>query len=155
MSTICKRPGCARLARVKGWCRKDYTRHWQQLHPHRYPTYKARWYAANVERESVRGHHYFICRRPRKCYAGMPFWAAWDPDKGGSFDAGGQWIIRHLGPRPGSLYELHIINRGRGFVPGNLVWVPQEQHQQEELINKLLLENQNLQNEIDLLRATR
>lgn len=85
----------------------------------------------------------------------MPFFEAWNPDTGGSFKVGAAWIIENIGPRPAEPYELHIINRRLGFMPGNLAWVPQDRHQQEELINRLLLENQNLRKENEALRRTR
>ena len=156
MSKICKTQNCGRIARVKGECRKCYERRWTQARPSKLPGYKAKWYAANVERESVRGHHYFICRQQKSGYAGMPFFDGWNPDRGGSFNAGAQWIIEALGQRPGKRYELHIVDRRLGFVPNNLQWVPKERHYQEELINRLLLENQNLRAENQaLLRGKR
>jgi len=74
----------------------------------------------------------------------MPFFDAWNPEKGGEFRLGAQWILANLGPRPDKKYHLHIVNRALGFVPGNLQWVPSDHHRQEELINHLLLENQQL-----------
>jgi hypothetical protein len=73
----------------------------------------------------------------------MPFCVDWDPNQGGSFAAGARWIIANLGRRPGATYQLHVVDRGLGFVPENLQWVPRDIHKQFEMIARLLLENQN------------
>jgi hypothetical protein len=78
----------------------------------------------------------------------MPFADLWNPHRGGSFAVGAQWIIENLGRRPNKQYELHIVDRQLGFIPGNLQWVPRSKHKQEELIARLLLENQNLKKEL-------
>jgi hypothetical protein len=85
---------------------------------------------------------------------GLPFCPAWNPRCGGSFLAGAQWIIENLGRRPNNRHHLHIVDRHLGFVPNNLVWVPKEKHVQEEMLNRLLLENQNLRTENERLRLT-
>jgi hypothetical protein len=82
----------------------------------------------------------------------MPFFDGWNPDKGGSINAGEKWILENLGKRPSKRHDLHIVDRRLGFVPENLAWVPKEKHMQEELIHKLLLENQNLRTENERLR---
>lgn len=183
MTLTCKIDGCDRLTCAKGLCERHYNnahraanleecrakekdrraknrdrirathRTWRKAHPRRFAAYKAKWYSENVERESVRGHHYFICRHTRPSYVGLAFFDDWNPDRGGSFDAGAQWIITNLGCRPSNRHELHIVDRRLGFVPGNLAWVPQNRHRQEELINRLLLENQILRLENEQLRT--
>lgn len=182
---ICKIEGCDRPVKVKGFCyrhynnalraanidrerakektrrvknrkrRSAYFKKWRKLSLQKLAACKARWYAANIERESVRGHHYFICRRTRPSYVGLSFFDGWNPDKGGSFKAGAQWIIENLGKRPSKRHDLHIVDRRIGFVPGNLAWVPKEKHIQEELIHKLMLENQILRAENEQLRGPR
>ncbi|MGH2508387.1 MAG: hypothetical protein ACRDHZ_13460 [Ktedonobacteraceae bacterium] len=94
------------------------------------------------ERNTVRCHHRLIFQLRRPTYAGMPFFDNWNPDKGGSFNAGAQWIIENLGHRPAGNYQLHIVDRRAGFTPGNLEWVPREKHRQSEMIDRLLLEIQ-------------
>lgn len=76
----------------------------------------------------------------------MPFYDGWNPDKGGSFVVGRDWIKKNLGPRPGTGkdFHLHVINKLIGFVPGNLMWVPAGKHKQEELIATILKENKQL-----------
>jgi hypothetical protein len=178
----CLREGCDRPISAKGFCKSHYntyrrrlnpeaarakekamrlkhheriltgSRAWHKKNPRNLAASKAKWYSENIERESVRGHHYFICRRTRPAYAGLIFFDGWNPDKGGSFKAGAQWIIENLGKRPSKRHDLHIVDRSLGFVPGNLQWVPKEKHVQEELIHKLMLENQNLRLENERLR---
>ncbi len=85
----------------------------------------------------------------RKGYGGMVFCPQWSPSHGGSYDTGEKWVLDNLGPRPrDGKYHLHIVDRRLGFVPDNLQWVPCGQHKREEMINKLLLEVQNLRAEL-------
>ena len=81
----------------------------------------------------------------------MPFELWWNPDLGGSFKAAEEWIIENIGKRPDKTYQLHVVDRNLGFVPGNLTWVPTNKHRREELVNRLLLENQNLRKHIEEL----
>ena len=98
--------------------------------------------------------HFHSIRREESTYKGMPFCDAWNPYTGGSFLAGESWIIENLGKRPpDGKWQLHIIDRTVGFMPGNLRWVPRDKHKQEELIAQVLLENQNLRNEIEQLKG--
>ena len=121
-----------------------------ELRERRYAREKAK-RSANPERVAVKGH-YDAIHAVKRCptYTGMPFFKDWSPKTGGSYDAGAQWIIENIGRRPGSgtEYHLHIVDRKIGFMPGNLQWVPREKHAQEEMINKLLLENQNLRQQL-------
>lgn len=57
-------------------------------------------------------------------YKGMPFYSDWDSRKEGSPIRGYLWIIKNLGHKPGSKWSLDIIQHSKGFVPGNLRWVP-------------------------------
>lgn len=85
----------------------------------------------NPELASVRSHFYGIVRGYEDMYSSMPFYDDWNPDKGGSLRAGGDWIIKHLGKRPGGS-QLHIISHEKGFIPGNLEWTyPQKQLNQQ------------------------
>ena len=79
-----------------------------------------------------------------RCYKDMPFYDGWNPAKGGSVKAGAEWIILNLGRRPGPDWQIHIIDRLVGFVPGNLAWIPRDSHKQQELCAQLLRENQVL-----------
>jgi len=60
--------------------------------------------------------------RNHKCYKGMPLYDGWNSKKGGSTLAGMNWILKHLGKKPGSSWSLDIIEHAKGFVPGNLRW---------------------------------
>jgi len=94
---------------------------------------------------TVLNHYHYIFTKAAPAYDGMPFFDGWNPNKGGSFKAGGQWIINNLGPKPTEgRYNLHIVDRRIGFMPNNLQWVPKAAHKREELIPQLLLEIQNL-----------
>lgn len=124
--------------------RNQYIKNREKMNAH-----SRAWSKAHAERVSVISHHHaiFSPKNVRHAnYKGMPFFDDWNPDMCGSFRAGAQWIINNIGRRPGSgkEYHLHIVDRKIGFVPGNLQWVPRERHQQEEMIAKLLLENQDL-----------
>ena len=134
----CGTPSCGRPIYAKGFCRQCYnrTRHTS-----------SRYYRKHTEYRSVVLHWYATFRatnRKAACYKGMPFFPAWNPEKGGSFAVAEKWILQNLGRRPSSTHHLHIVDRVLGFVPGNLQWVPREKHKQEELIARLLRENQHL-----------
>lgn len=98
-----------------------------------------------VEYRTVAAHYHWI-QNGVSTYKEMPFFDGWNPTKGGSYRAGAYWIAETLGRRPDKKYQLHIIDRMVGFVPGNLIWVPQDKHRREEMIYKLLLEVQTLKN---------
>lgn len=92
--------------------------------------------------------------RPRiRTYLNMPFYADWDPSQGGLYINGARWIIETLGRKPSPEYDLHIVDRRLGFVPGNLAWVPRKDHKREELLTKLLIENQRLRARVAELEA--
>jgi len=74
------------------------------------------------ERRTVYNHYYMILKPRFECYRGMPFFDGWNPEKGGSWDAGAEWIISHLGRRPGKTWSLDIVEHAKGFVPDNLRW---------------------------------
>jgi hypothetical protein len=103
---------------------------------------------------SVRSHYDIIMGKYKKvpCYYKMPFFNGWNPKKGGSFQAGEDWIIENIGKRPGKNYQLHIVDRKLGFVPNNLEWVPRDKHKQNEMINRLLLENKKLKATVNKLK---
>jgi hypothetical protein len=94
---------------------------------------------------------------PLRNYEGMPFCDGWDPNKGGSFRTGGEWVIANLGKRPEGC-SLHIVDHAKGFVPDNLEWthpVKQTAEQmfkiiarQKHRMRELEVENQKLQAEI-------
>lgn len=95
---------------------------------------------------SVRLHLYHI-NRESPSYRGMPFFDGWNPKLGGLIRDGVAWIFENIGARPQGRWELHIIDRRIGFMPGNLQWVPKEAHKSEEMIAKLLLQVRSLQEE--------
>ena len=99
--------------------------------------------ALTPEVRTVRQHLSWI-KTGLSTYAGMPFHDAWNSAKGGTADAGERWIVQNLGRRPSPTHQLHIVDRQLGFVPGNLQWVPRDQHKRQEMIYKLLLEVQTL-----------
>lgn len=80
------------------------------------------------EHATVIRHWYCIFKlaltgsRRQLCYLNMPFYDEWNPTKGGSFQAGANWIIKNIGRRPGKGWSLDIIQHEKGFVPGNLRW---------------------------------
>jgi hypothetical protein len=116
---------------------------------------------AHTEERSVRSHHFSIFgtknRSAAKNYEGMPFEDAWNPKMGGSFKAGGEWIIANLGKRPEGCW-LHIVDHEKGFVPGNLEWTHPKKQVAEQMfkiiarqrheIKELQIENQKLRAEI-------
>jgi hypothetical protein len=111
------------------------------------------------EESSVRSHHRMIFGTnktpPRKNNEGMPFCDAWNPKKGGSYRAGGDWIIANLGRKPEGC-TLHIVEHEKGFVPGNLVWtdpVKQNAEQMFKIIARLRREVKILQEQNDNLKA--
>jgi len=84
-------------------------------------------YAKHPVYQSVYGHHYKIFSSRRQSdhnYRGMPFCEEWNPDRGGRYEAGEQWIIENLessrwllaayrGPREG----VHAGQSGVGVSP--------------------------------------
>jgi hypothetical protein len=171
---ICSVEGCEQKHAAKGLCQHHYdkTRNKTSRESLRRRKIKIEtanrdksnqisreWVLAHPEYGSVALHYWSIFGSRQKnavSYKGMPYFDGWNPKNGGSLKAGANWIRENLGPRPGSgkEYHLHIVNRAIGFMPGNLQWVPQAKHAQEELVNKLLLEVQNLRIENERLRST-
>lgn len=93
----------------------------------------------------VRGHLVATRDEKNNSYRNMPFYEKWNPQKGGSYVAAEKWILENIGPRPkDGKYHLHVVDRRVGFMPGNLSWIPVGAHKREELLNKVLLENQQL-----------
>jgi len=82
--------------------------------------------AKNYIRLSVRQHHISIFGNKkgngtRSCYSGMLFFKDWDPARGGSFQAGADWIVENIGERPNENASLHVDHTtGLGFAPNNL-----------------------------------
>ena len=125
-----KRGGCWVSRRFRVRKRAD----WSNTNPDKERTFHTRWYTKNRERSSVAHHHYDIFNSKssrHKNYEGMPFYDEWNPDKGGTFQAGADWIILNLGKRPDGT-SLHIVQHDFGFVPGNLEWTyPRKQANQQ------------------------
>ena len=132
---------------------REHCRKWRAAHPEHREKHCARlrksreanpeksreqcrkWYSENLEYTSVYNHHRAIFNpkhRNHECYKNMPFFDAWNPDKGGSFEAGADWIIINLGKRPEG-HSLHIIHHDVGFVPGNLEWASTKTQNVEQL----------------------
>jgi hypothetical protein len=115
----------------------------------------------NKEERSVGSHHRRIFgtekNHPLKNYEGMSFEDTWNPKKGGSFRAGGDWIIANLGRKPEGC-SLHVIDHAKGFVAGNLEWTHPVKQSAEQMfkiiarqrheIKELQIENQKLRAEI-------
>ena len=60
---------------------------------------------------------------PRKrVYRGTPFANEWNKNEGGSTIRAAWEIEADIGPKPGSEFELAVIDYSRGFVRGNLCW---------------------------------
>jgi len=66
----------------------------------------------------------------------MPFFNAWNPLKGGEIWKGAQWILDNLGRKPGKGWSLDVIKHNKGFIPGNLRWVPRGNSQRRNQIHK-------------------
>jgi len=141
--------------------RKEYDKAYCAAHKEEKKAYKAAYFAALTEQHSVRKHHYRIFgtkkNPPLKNYEGMPFEDTWNPKKGGSFRAGGEWIVTNLGRRPEGC-SLHVVDHAKGFVPGNLEWTHPVKQNAEQMfkiiarqrheIKELQIENQKLRAEI-------
>jgi hypothetical protein len=98
--------------------------------------------------QSLVSSHRRAIQKGHSTYAGMPFYDGWNPKCGGATTVGADWIMKNLG-WPGEGYQLHIIDRKIGFVPGNLMWVPIDRHKSEEMIAKQALQIQALEKLID------
>ena|ERR1700676_1805723 len=115
---------------------KDKKMHqsYREAHRNKANAYSANWNKTHKEYIAVSSHHYSIFKSKQlsqKNYKGMVFFDSWNPDKGGSFQAGAEWIISNLGKRPEDT-SLHIIDHSLGFVPGNLEWThPRKQTNQQ------------------------
>jgi len=159
MKQICRTEHCLKPIHAKGLCYNCYRRAWYaaDIVHQRIRQKKSRkrnraknvarskqWNRQHPEYGAVTSHFRVICRTKNPNYFGIPFFDAWNPDREGSIKTGEQWILNNLGPRPSSTHQLHIVDRKLGFVPNNLQWVPRERHKQEEMIAKLLRENQQL-----------
>ena len=118
--------------------RNEWCRNWSQSHP----------IAA-----SLRNHHRYIFRLKTKWYVDMPFYDAWNYDKGGSFIEGENCLLKEIGPKPGKFYDLHVVDKSVGIMPGNLVWVPRDRHKREELVFKQALEIKQLRERIKYLES--
>lgn len=80
------------------------------------------------EYTSIVNHWHWIFnpkRRNHRSYKNMVFYDAWNPDKGGAWIVGLQWMRKHM-PRPGLRYQLHVLKTKKyphGFFgPGGIVW---------------------------------
>lgn len=114
----------------------------------------AKYREAHPEYISIRSHYDLIVGKHEKikCYYKMPFFDKWNPEKGGSFHVAEDWVIKNIGKRPDKNCHLHIIDRQIGFMPENLAWVPKDKHRQEEMVNKVLLENKRLREQLNRLK---
>jgi hypothetical protein len=89
---------------------------------------------------TVSGHLHLIrnlSMKAHKNYRGMPFFDAWNPDKGGKIWLGAKWIIDNLGEKPGDEWSLDIVEHVKGFVPGNLRWAKREIQKRNQRHKKL------------------
>jgi hypothetical protein len=108
--------------------------------------YRKRYTKTHRERKTAIARHRFIFKSKKndpyhRNYKGMPFFDAWNPDKGGSFDAAESWIIKNLGRRPEKA-TLHIVDHVLGFVPGNIEWThPRKQINQQ--MHKVIAQQRN------------
>jgi len=147
----CVKPGCL-LAAVKfKKCVAHMTTHQQNSIGPKVRKKKKEIWSSTPEYSTITTHLQSIktaYKAKNATYAKMPFFASWDPQQGGRPIAGAQWIVENLGHKPSKDHELHIIDRHLGFVPENLAWVPREDHKREELLTKLLIENQQLKTRI-------
>jgi hypothetical protein len=145
-------------AEIRAYAAK-YIREYYAVRKKKFKKYNAEYYAANQKRvkkqqtklrrtrpelETIRSHYYRIFytkAENHRNYKGMPFFDNWNPKKGGSFDAGAEWIINVLGRRPKGT-TLHIVDHATGFVPGNLEWThPRKQVNQQ--MYKIIAQQRN------------
>ena len=128
------------------------TKAWYEANKDKHKSAQKEWHLLYPEYWTVKAHWTMIFgSKPKPTYINMPFFDEWNPRKGGSFLAGVRWLVETLGPRPDKTYQLHIIQKDIGFVPGNLVWVPLSQHKRREFLSLVLedcrqlkIENQRL-----------
>jgi len=90
-----------------------------------------------AEYHTVHSHFDSIFKRDEPGYKGMPFHEAWNPEKGGAYWVGAQWIIENLGHKPGRSWSLDIIDHAKGFVPGNLRWALKHTQEANKIHRKL------------------
>ena len=123
---------------------------WHKANPKKRRAYHISWRKANLayaraydrarntarsEHKTVMDHHRLIFNPKNSRYAnyrGMPFFDGWNPDKGGTYKAGTEWIIVNLGKRPKGC-SLHIINHEKGFVPDNLEWTGRKKQNNQQM----------------------
>jgi hypothetical protein len=139
---------------------KNNSKRWAAANPEKVRAAHQKHYKNNVEYYTIRSHYLNIFKRSYPAYKNLAFYDGWNPDKGGSFQSGADWIIENLGRRPDDTrYELHIIRRypdpenlekPYGFVPNNLIWIPKKEHRRQEMLEKILLENLELKNKLKL-----
>lgn len=107
---------------------------------------------SNPEFYTVKAHYAMIFTNndPRlHNYKQMPFFDGWNPKKGGSFKAGGDWIIDNIGRKPKeSGWSLHIVNHELGFVPGNLEWASKRKQAAEQMF-KIIARQKNRIRELE------
>lgn len=86
------------------------------------------------EYQTVHGHCRWIQGHGKNKihYAGMPFFDKWNPKKGGSYAEGAKWIIENLGKRP-KKGSIHVVDHGKGFVPGNLEWASRSKQSNQQM----------------------
>ena len=171
MAEVCKRQGCDITVWARGLCRRCYAQNWwganldksraksrksarkqRRANPEKFRLRTNLWHANHREYDAVANHYNIIVRDPKPAYKNLPFFSEWNPKVGGSIKVGEQWILSHLGRRPSSNFDLHIVDRRLGFVPDNLQWMPRSRHAQNEMIATLLLQVQQLQKSNKALR---
>jgi len=142
---ICQVHGCGKAALCHKKCRRHYD---ASIQSKKSSKFRPEYHIAAVHIRNIRIGY--------STYKDMPIFAAWDTKRGGSPAAAEKWICHNIGRRPkdGIKYQLHIVDRTLGFVPNNLRWVPADKHKREELVTRLLLENQNLRAELQRVSAT-
>jgi hypothetical protein len=90
---------------------------------------------------AIKGHYDIIFNKRRwqyVSYKNMLFFDDWNPKKGGSIITGAHWIRKHLGPKPGRDYQLHVLKTKKHpygfFGPGGIVWRSRmDRHDQDVL----------------------
>lgn len=109
-------------------------------------------FSRKPEYSTVISHIYYI-NNEHSSYKGMPCYDEWNPKKGGSYEAGYNWIVENLGKRPKGR-TLDIIKHEKGFVPGNLRWAPPKRQTTNKMFKRIAdLETQN-QNLVELLKES-
>ena len=144
--------------RRKGESRKTYKKIYMRArdkayykeHKEEIKARKKAYNAAHPELFTVKSHYRWIVNwevERLKGYKGMRFYDGWNPKKGGSLQAGADWIVENLGKRPKGC-SMHIVDHAKGFVPGNLIWANRKIQSAQQMF-KIIANQQHYINKLE------